>query len=182
MAGKSSYVPSGGKLRDLGVINWVICRVAARVVRAKHMHLFNVLGQNKLLFWSWLPYSGVLLGRGRLLREYTEVAILRTAYLRGCEYELQHHRGIAKRAGLDDEQQAAIFAGGGDSRLSYYQRALVTAVDELVRTRTWSHETHAWLANFLSRPQLIELCALIGQYDMLATTVAALRIPLDFEE
>lgn len=172
-------IPSAGRLRDIGVVNWIICRIAARAVHAPRMHLFTVLALHKRLFWSWLPYSGVLLGFGKLPREHTELVILRTAYLRKCEYELQYHRRIAKRVGLDDDQQAAIFAGPRDPRLSYQQKALVAAVDEFVHMRTLSRAMHAWLANFLEPAQVVELCTLIGQYDALAATTSALRIPLD---
>lgn len=53
--------------------------------------------------------------RGRLLRGKlptidTELVILRVGHLRACEYELQHHRRMARKAGLDADAQAAIFA------------------------------------------------------------------------
>ena len=35
----------GGR-EELGLINWGISRIAARKVRAPHMHLFEVLGQH----------------------------------------------------------------------------------------------------------------------------------------
>jgi len=162
------------------LITWLFCKAAARRQGVSEMHLFVALGRNWRLFWSWLPFSGILLGLGKLPREYTELVILRTAYVRGCEYELQHHQRIAKRFGLDDDLQDAVFAGANDPRLSYHQRALVTAVDEFVFQRTLSNVTHAWLANFLDQSQVVELCTLIGQYDALAATISALRVPTDY--
>ena len=35
-------IPPGGR-RELGLINWAISRIAARKVRAPHMHLFETL-------------------------------------------------------------------------------------------------------------------------------------------
>jgi hypothetical protein len=42
-------------------------------------------------------------------------------------------------------------------------------------------ETWAALRAVYSIPQVVELCLLVGHYEMLATTIAALRIPRDFD-
>ena len=42
----------------------------------------------------------------------TELVILRVAHLRSCEYELQHHRRMARQQGLDAEH------AGHDLRLA----------------------------------------------------------------
>jgi AhpD family alkylhydroperoxidase len=175
-------IPSG-RFRELGPVNWVMAKLAARQMRVPEMHLFTTLGQRQLLFWTWSMYSGRLL-RGRLPAIDTELVILRVAHLRGCEYELQHHRGMAQNQGLDADVQAAIFAwpddpeGAGD-RLSERQRALLAATDELVKERTVTDATWRHLATHLDRRQLIEFCLLASQYDGLAATMSALAIPLD---
>jgi AhpD family alkylhydroperoxidase len=173
---------STGSIRRLGVINWTVCRIAARVLQVPEVHLFTTLGQHKRLLWTWLPFAGVLLGAGSLPKQYTELVILRVGHLRGCDYELQQHGRIAKKRGVTEHVQAQIRIGPTGNDLTYYQRALLTAVDEFVESRTLSRDTRNWLYNFLSERQLIELCTLIGQYDALAATIAALRIPLDYPE
>ncbi len=60
------------------------------------------------------------------------------------------------------------------------QRVLLTAVDELVRDKDIQDETWRALRSEYSIPQLVELCLLVGHYEMLATTITALRIPRDF--
>ena len=176
--GQIGRIPSGG-LRQLGPINWVFAKLGARTVGAPEMHLFTTLGQRRLLFWAWLIYGGRLL-RGRLPRIDTELVILRVAHLRACEYELQHHRGMARRSGLDAQQQAAIFGWPEASeRLTDRQRALLSATDELVNRRSISAEVWQQLASHLDRRQLIEFCLLTSQYDGLAATITALDIPLD---
>ncbi|GFG73421.1 carboxymuconolactone decarboxylase family protein [Mycobacterium botniense] len=177
-AEQTGRIPAGG-LRELGLVNWILAKLGARTVRAPQMHLFTTLGQHKRLFWLWLPYSGALL-RGRLPRADTELVILRVAHLRGCEYELQHHRRMARRRGLDDTSQDAIFSWPHSSgSLSPRQRALLAATDEFVTTRSVSEDAWKQLSNHLDRRQLIEFCMLAGQYDGLAATMSALEIPLD---
>ncbi|MBO0880852.1 MAG: carboxymuconolactone decarboxylase family protein [Mycobacterium sp.] len=172
-------IPSSGRLRDLGLINWILAKSAARTVRAPKMHLFATLGQHKRLFLAMMPYAALLL-RGRLPRADTELVILRVAHLRNSEYELQHHRPIGRRRGLNDQTQQAIFAwpDSGDG-LSERQQVLLRATDEFVNDRSISSEVWKRLAGHLDRRQLIEFCMLAGQYDGLAATMSALKIPLD---
>ncbi|MFV0495929.1 carboxymuconolactone decarboxylase family protein [Mycobacterium sp.] len=162
-----------------------MAKAAARTVHAPEMHLFTTLGYRQSLFWTWSLYSGRLL-RGRLPRIDTELVILRVAHLRSCEYELQHHRGMARRAGLDAQTQAAIFAwpaaAGGDGPrrvLSARQQALLAATDELINDRSISGDSWKLLAAHLNKPRLIEFCLLATQYDGLAATITALEGPLD---
>jgi AhpD family alkylhydroperoxidase len=158
-----------------------MAKVAARRMRVPEMHLFTILGQRQLLFWTWSVYGGRLL-RGRLPAIDTELVILRVAHLRACEYELQHHRRMARKQGLDAEMQAAIFAWPdveAADQLSERQRALLAATDEFVKDRTITDGTWQQLTAHLDRRQLIEFCLLTSQYDGLAATMSALDIPLD---
>jgi AhpD family alkylhydroperoxidase len=169
-----------GRLRELGPINWAIAKVGARTIGAPQMHLFSTLGQHRFLFWAWAFYGGRLLSGGRLPAIDTELVILRVAHLRDSEYELQHHRKLARRRGLDDETQAMIFAWSIATGLTDRQRALLRAADEFVNDRTISDETWQQLSSHLDRRQLIEFCLLAGHYDALAASISALQIPLDF--
>ncbi len=103
-------IPPGG-FKELGPINWAIAKLGARGIRAPKFHLFNVLGQHKLLFLAWLPFSGYLLYAGKLSRSDAELVILRVGHLRDCEYELQQHRRLAKSRGVDADLQTRIFEG-----------------------------------------------------------------------
>ncbi|OBB10973.1 4-carboxymuconolactone decarboxylase [Mycobacteriaceae bacterium 1482268.1] len=172
-----------GGFRELGPINWVIAKLGARTIRAPRFSLFNVLGQHKLLFLAWLPYSGLLLGMlSKLPVRDAEVVILRVGHLRDCEYELQQHRRLARTRGIGPELQAKIFEGPDAEGLTDRQRALITATDEFVVTRGVSAETWASLASHLTKAQLIEFCLLAAQYDGLAATITTLKVPLDFPD
>jgi len=180
--GQVGRIPSG-RLRQLGPINWVIAKLAARKMRAPEMHLFTALGQRQFLFWAWSIYGGRVL-HGRLPRVDTELVILRVGHLRSSEYELQHHRRMAREEGLDAGIQAAIFAWPDPlleaaGKLSARQRALLQATDEFVKDRTVTAATWQQLAGHLNRRKLIEFCLLASYYDGLAATISALDIPLD---
>jgi alkylhydroperoxidase family enzyme len=180
--GEGGRIPASGRFRDLGLINWIVAKSAARTVGAPQMHLFGTLGQHKRLFLAMMPYAAVLL-RGRLPQVDTELVILRVAHLRDSEYELQHHRWMGRRRGLDDQTQALIFAWPGtpadSGGLTDRQQALLRATDEFILNRSISADVWRQLAHHLDRRQLIEFCLLAGQYDGLAATMSALEIPLD---
>jgi AhpD family alkylhydroperoxidase len=180
--GRIGRIPSG-RFRELGLINWVSAKLGARTLRAPEMHLFTTLGQHRRMFWLFLPYTLGLL-RGRLPSVDTELVILRVAHLRSSEYELQHHRRIARRRGLDAELQETIFTWpdapeGLRVGLTPRRQALLTATDDLVTNRSISDDVWQQLSGHLDRRQLIEFCLLVGQYDALAATLSALDIPLD---
>jgi 4-carboxymuconolactone decarboxylase len=103
--------------------------------------------------------------------------------LRRSEYELQHHRWIGRRRGLDDQTQELIFAwpdtAGNAGGLTDRQQTLLRATDEFILNRSISDEVYQRLSHYLDRRQLIEFCLLAGQYDGLAATMSALQIPLD---
>jgi len=174
-------VPPGGR-RELGWFGWLFCRFAAWVWGVPEFHLFTVLAQHRRLFWAWAPFAGILLRRGRLPGADTELAILRVGHLRGCEYELQQHRRIALRRGLDAQAQAAIFGWPQSGGLSWRQQVLLAGVDELVTDRGLGDETWRRLSGFLDRRQLIEFVTLVGQYDALAMTLTTLGVPMDYPD
>lgn len=171
-----------GGFRELGPLNWAFCKLAGRLTGVPQVHLFTTLGQHKRLFQAWLPFAGVLLGFGALPRRDTELVILRVGHRRSCEYELQQHRRIAKRRGIDADTQNKIFQGPDTQGLSDRDRTLLRAIDELIDTRTLSPPTWDQLSGHLDRRQLIEFVTLASQYDALAVTLAALWVPLDLPE
>ena len=181
-AREPARIETTASVRDVGLINSVICRIAARRIRAPRFRLLETLARHRLLFWTFLPYSGVLLYVGRLTRRDAETVILRVAHLRGCEYELQQHRRLARSRGLADALQARIFEGPDADGLTDRQRALLTATDEFVVDRVVSPDAWTALAQHLNKRQLIEFCMLTAQYDGLAATISTLRIPCDFAD
>lgn len=174
-------IPPGGR-QELGFLGWWFCKLSARAWGVPEVHLFTMLAQHRRLFWPWLPFSGILLRRGRLPETDTELAILRVGHLRASEYELQQHRRIALRRGVSAAEQTAIFAWPQDQGLSPRQQVLLTAVDQLVKERMISDPVWQQLSSYLDRRQLIEFVTLVGQYDALALTLNNLGVQMDFPD
>lgn len=174
-------IPPGGR-RELGWFGWLFCKLVAKVWGIPEFHLFTTLVQYPRLFWSWAPFSGMLLNFGRLPKRDAEVVILRVGHLRRSEYELQQHRRLALKRGVDAETQAAVFAWPVAEGLSPRHRAMLTAVDDLIATRNMSDPTWQQLAQYLDRRQLLEFVTLVGQYDALAMTLNTVGVPMDYPD
>lgn len=173
-------VPPAGR-SELGALNTLLVGIAGRVAgTTRPPNLFTTLGRHRGLFRRWLLFAGALMPRGKLPRADTELVILRVSHRCGCPYEADHHRRMARRAGLSQAQIDAIDRDeidGGD--WSPRQAALLAAVDELHDDRRIGDATFARLRTELSDRDLVELCMLAGHYEMLAGTINSLGIERD---
>jgi AhpD family alkylhydroperoxidase len=168
-----------GTAREIGPINAVITRALGLAAGTNPPHLFTTLGRHRRLFRPWLRFAGRLMPAGKLPRADTELVILRVAHLTGCDYEREHHEHLAPRAGLSHDEIERSKLGPGVPGWTSRQRALLSAVDELVDTTRLRDERWAELRQHLSDIDAIELCLLTGHYVMLAMTINALRIEPD---
>ncbi|MQY30093.1 carboxymuconolactone decarboxylase family protein [Nocardia aurantia] len=168
-----------GRLRELGPVNWLAWQALSRAAGTPDAHLFSTLGRTGGLFRGWLHYSGKLMPGGRLRRYDSELVILRVAHLRHCEYETDHHIRLGKRAGVTQEILDRLREGPAAAGWSDRERALLTAVDQLVETRDLTDATWQTLAAHYDERRLIEIVLLVNQYEGLASTITALRIQTD---
>jgi alkylhydroperoxidase family enzyme len=152
---------------------------AGRAAGTEPLNLFLTLGRHRRLFWGWLHFAGALMPGGRLGRRDGETVILRVAHLRASAYELAHHRRLARRAGLTDADIERTFAGPEADGWSERQRAILAAVDSLHHNQDVDDTLWLELRRHIDERQAIELCQLVGHYEMLATTIQTLRIQRD---
>jgi AhpD family alkylhydroperoxidase len=123
-----------------------------------------------------LRFAGRLMPGGILPRRDTELVILRVAHLRACSYEYRHHVRLGRRAGLSADDITRVADGPDAAGWTPRQHVLLTAVDELHREGDLVDETWTALRGQLGERECIEFCMLVGHYQMLAMTIAALRI------
>jgi alkylhydroperoxidase family enzyme len=137
-------------------------------VGTEPLKLFTTLARHRRLFRGWLRFAGALTLRGSLPRVDAELVILRVAANCGSAYERGHHERIAAASGLSTAQISAIGNGTDEHPWTARRLALLKAVDELHHTRTLTDDAWCLAADHLSDVQLIELCMLVGHYEMLA--------------
>lgn len=168
-----------GRKRDIGLANWTMIAVGARVAKAPGMpKLFTTMARHRSLFRAWLYFAGRLMPRGTLPRRDTELVILRTAWRNSCDYEFDHHRRIGAQAGLSTEEIDRVALESLEGWTGR-ELALLTGVDQLHRDRNLDDAAWSALRNHLSEPEAIEFLLLAGHYGMLATFINTLQISPD---
>jgi 4-carboxymuconolactone decarboxylase len=111
-------------------------------------------------------------------RRLREMAIVRVAWLERSEYELFHHRAIAKTAGVTAEELAAI-QGGDLAVLGPQERALMDFVSEVVDEVAPSDATVTAAREYFTDRLLFETVVIIGSYMMTARIAAVGGVELE---
>ena len=160
-------------------MNHVVTRVLGLATGGAPPRVFTTLAHHRRLFRRWLPFAGALMPGGVLPRADSELVILRVAHNTGSEYEWRQHERLAQGAGLSAAEVAQVRDGAAADGWRHRQSLLLRAADELHEERTISDDLWAELRPLLSDQELIELCMLVGHYEMLAMTLNALAVEPD---
>lgn len=172
-----------GTRREVGLPISVFARIAGRVMGTSPPGVFLTLGHNRRLFWAWLHFASRLMPRGRLERRETELVIVRVAVLADSAYELAQHLRLARRAKVTaaelEQVQSAAPGHVWDESWSDRDRLLLQVTDELYADRDLSDATWTAVRAEFDSATAVELVMLVGHYQMLATTLHALRVQPD---
>ncbi|OBG89163.1 carboxymuconolactone decarboxylase [Mycobacterium sp. E802] len=125
----------------------------------------STLARHPALTKAFLRFSNHLLFRSTLDPQIRELAILRIAHRKQCEYEWTHHAFIGKAEGLTDEQIASSTTGQATTALD---QLVLDAVDELDEHSKISDGTWASLSEHLDERQRMDLVFTIGGYGLMA--------------
>jgi AhpD family alkylhydroperoxidase len=165
-----------GSRRQIGPVNTAIVWVLGRATGGRPPHIFTTLARHRGLFRRWLWFAGALMPGGKLPRRDSELVILRVADNAGCAYEWGHHERLGQRAGLSAGEVERVRSGPDSPGWTPRQQLLLRAADEMHAAGQIGDELWADLAGEFDERLLIELCLLIGHYEMLAMTLNTLRV------
>ncbi len=168
-----------GTPAEIGRVNFLIARALGIAAGSGPPKLFTTLARHRRLFRPWLRFAGRLMPGGLLPRADSELLILRVAHNTDCSYEWEHHQRLALTSGLRAADVIRVREGSDAPEWSERQRLLLRAADELHAERALSDEVWSGLRPLLSDAQLIELCMLVGHYEMLAMTLNSLAVAPD---
>ena len=141
-------------------------------------NLLGTLVRHPELTRAFLRFSGYLLSSSTLPPRVREQAILRVAHRRGCAYEWSHHVALGKKAGLSDAEIAAIQSG---DPIDEFDRAVLSAVDELDEKSNLSDHTWTTLGERLDERQRMDLIFTIGGYTALAMALNTFGVEVEQE-
>ncbi len=154
-------------------------RLINRISKFDAANLFQTLAGHWRLFVPWLVFASRLAPYGLLARRDAELVILRVAWNCRARYEWGHHTDLGMAAGLTLEEVERVRVGSAAPGWSERQSALIDAADEFHDARLISDATWARLSQIYDDRELIELCMLIGHYEMLAGVLNSIGVELD---
>jgi AhpD family alkylhydroperoxidase len=130
---------------------------------------------------AFLKFNVHLLFSSTLPPRIRELAILRVAHRRDCEYEWTQHVALAKREGISDDEIAAVRRAGDGSAGGFeaFERAVISGVDELDEKSQLSDETWAALGERLDDRQRMDYIFTVGCYATLAMAFNTFGVELE---
>jgi AhpD family alkylhydroperoxidase len=168
-----------GTSSEIGRVNAGLVGLLGLATGGAPPNVFTTLARHRGLFRRWLWFAGGLMPGGTLPRDESELLILRVAHLTGCDYEWHHHERLGQRAGLSVEEIARVREGAAAPGWSPRRALLLAAADELHRDGRIGDALWEDLRGELDEVGLIELCLLVGHYEMLAMTLRSLDVQPD---
>jgi alkylhydroperoxidase family enzyme len=147
--------------------------------RPKGLNVLGMLARHPALVRAYNTFNGHILFATTLSPRQREMLVLRVAAVRKAIYEWKQHVVLAADAGLTPDEVAWIEEGPNASGWSMLDRALITAVDELLSDAKVTDETWEVLAAELDVEQLMDLVFTVGAYDALAMAFRSFDVPLD---
>jgi hypothetical protein len=154
-------------------------KYGARAGTGAGPNMYAQMAHNPGLLKLFKPLSSFFGMHGLLPARDREIAILRIAWLNQQPFIWGEHVRLGhSQGGLTTEEVEAITIGSTAEGWSEHDRAILAAVDELRATSDISEATWAVLKKTWSEGQLVELPALVGQYQMLGYFQTVLRFEL----
>jgi len=147
--------------------------------RPKGLNLLGLFAHHPDLTRAYNTFNGHLLFGTTLTPRQRELVVLRVGVVRHAEYEWSQHVIQGRDAGLTDEEIARITAGPDAPGWSALDRALLTAVDELLADARISDATWALLVAELDDQQLMDLVFTVGAYEVMAMVMRSFGVQVD---
>ncbi|HWF68640.1 MAG TPA: carboxymuconolactone decarboxylase family protein [Mycobacterium sp.] len=151
------------------------------MARRGDLNVFRLLANAPHVFVGWSQMVDELFDSPTFSLRMREVIILRVAHLQGSRYELSQHVGIARGAGLTNEQIDAIVdtdeidAAG----FSHAERTALDVVTELCSTHRLRDESFATAQAVFGDEALTELLMIVSCYYGLALVLNAADLDVD---
>ncbi|MFZ0903945.1 MAG: carboxymuconolactone decarboxylase family protein [Mycobacterium sp.] len=151
------------------------------IARRGDLNAFRLLANAPLVFIGWSQMVDELFDSPTFSLRMREVVILRVAHLQGSRYELAQHVGIARAAGLTEQQINAIL-DTNDIDAAGFSRTERTALDvvtELCGTHRLRDDSFATAHGVFGDEALTELLMIVSCYYGLALVLNAADLDID---
>jgi AhpD family alkylhydroperoxidase len=142
-------------------------------------NIFRALANAPALLDAFLSYANAMRDGSLLSPKLRELAILTVGHSTGSEYEIAHHQSHGRKAGLTDEQLAAVADGESSELFNEAERAVMALARESTTEVHVSDATWEATAKHLDDQQMVELTLTIAWYNSGVRIMGLLHIDLE---
>ena len=142
-------------------------------------NIFRSLANAPVLLDAFLSYANAMRDNSLLSPKLRELAILSVGHATGSEYEIAHHQSHGRKAGLTDEQLAAVADGDSTELFNDTERAVIALARESTLNVNVSDASWAAAAKHLDDQQMVELTLTIAWYNSGVRVMGLLGIELE---
>ena len=139
--------------------------------------IFKVHAHNAQILRGSMILGTAILQRSKLDAKLRELAIVRTGYLTGADYEYYAHIRSARRVGVTDAEIEAVPQGAAAPVFGEVQKAVLAYTDALTASPPKIDDTlFQRVRSHLSEQEIVELSFTVGYYNMLGRVMVALNV------
>jgi AhpD family alkylhydroperoxidase len=141
-------------------------------------NIFLALANAPEILDGFLTYANAVRG-ATLSPRLRELAILVVGHITSSEYELAHHHSHAIKAGVTEEQYAAVPQFESSPLFSDEDRAVMAFARDSTINVNVADQTWKSAARHLGEQQMVELAVTVGWYNSGVRIMGALKIDLE---
>jgi alkylhydroperoxidase family enzyme len=142
--------------------------MAPIVAAGPPLNIYATLVHHPALMRRWVVFANHVLRKSTLPPREREILILRIGYLCQAGYEWGQHVGIARDAGLTDDEIRRIQTGPAAPEWSALDRALLQATDDLHADSCVSDAAWVALGEHFTTEQMMDVVFTVGQYNLVS--------------
>ena len=140
-------------------------------------NVFRVMAHNPEMLEAFLALNATL-PKTQLDGKLRELAYIKTSELNCCEYCLHHHRGLGKKAGLNDRQVAETADYDASDAYDDLQRDVMRYAEQATRHIHVDDSLFVRLKKSLGDRELVELAMTVGIANFTNRVTETLRMEL----
>ena len=143
------------------------------------LNVFRTFANHPALMRPWLGFAAYLLRSSTLEPRLRELVVLRVGWQCRSPYEWGQHVVVGRRSGVLDADLQRVTLGADAEGWAAAEAAALRATDELLERHSLRDATWAGLTAHFTTQQILDLIFLVGQYQLVATALNALRVERD---
>ncbi len=140
-------------------------------------NVFRAMAHNPEMLEAFLALNATL-PKTKLDGKLRELAYIKTSELNGCDYCLHHHRGLGKKAGLNDRQVAETAQFETSDAYDDLEREVMRFAEEVTRHINVTDAVYNRLKQKLGDREIVELAMTVGIANFTNRVTETLRLEL----